>query len=99
MAREDVSQRRPTRTNKAKSSVRGCVFCLSNGENIQWAKNHSVKNAEGEVTCPVLRNYKCPICGKTGKEAHTRKYCPSNTDAAGVGKLRTSTGRSYSKKY
>ena len=30
--------------------------------------------------CPVLMNYVCPICGASGKVAHTIRYCPKNKD-------------------
>ena len=42
--------------------------------------SHTMKNAGGLVTCPVLRRYKCTICHATGDNAHTQRYCPLNKD-------------------
>jgi len=55
-----------------------CVFCRNNGEPNTWFRNHSLRDATGRVTCPVLRAYTCPICGTSGDTAHTIKYCPRN---------------------
>ncbi|CAF1326795.1 unnamed protein product [Adineta steineri] len=52
-----------------------CVFCRNNGENELIYSSHSLKDSMGNVTCPILRAYQCPICGATGAQAHTIKYC------------------------
>ena len=57
-----------------------CQFCLSNGESEVQFMSHTMKNAGGLVTCPVLRRYKCTICQATGDNAHTQRYCPLNKD-------------------
>jgi len=57
-----------------------CQFCLSNGESEVQYKSHTMKNAAGLVTCPVLRRYRCNICQATGDSAHTQRYCPLNRD-------------------
>jgi hypothetical protein len=54
-----------------------CVFCRNNGENELIYSSHSLKDSIGNVTCPILRAYQCPICGATGSQAHTIKYCQS----------------------
>lgn len=59
-------------------SKKSCVFCKNNGESTAVYTSHVLKDTEGRTTCPVLRKYTCPICGKSGDEAHTIKYCPSN---------------------
>lgn len=57
-----------------------CVFCKNNGENEDFYMSHTVKDDYDRVTCPVLSAYRCPICGATGPEAHTLKYCPKNKE-------------------
>jgi len=57
-----------------------CVFCRNNGENELIYSSHSLKDSMGNVTCPILRAYQCPICGATGSQAHTIKYCQATGD-------------------
>lgn len=57
-----------------------CVFCRNNGENELIYTSHSLKDSVGNVTCPILRAYQCPICGATGAQAHTIKYCQAAGD-------------------
>ncbi|CAF0841394.1 unnamed protein product [Adineta ricciae] len=57
-----------------------CVFCRNNGENELIYSSHSLKDSMGNVTCPILRAYQCPICGATGPQAHTIKYCQATGD-------------------
>jgi len=57
-----------------------CVFCRNNGENELIYSSHSLKDPMGNVTCPILRAYQCPICGATGSQAHTIKYCQATGD-------------------
>lgn len=63
------------RVPKTTTVVVECKFCKNN----KWAFDHPFSNALGKVVCPVLRRYKCPICGATGGDAHTLKYCPKKT--------------------
>lgn len=54
-----------------------CSFCKSNGERVEYCRTHLVKDIDGNVICPILRRYICPICKATGDKAHTLKYCPN----------------------
>lgn len=49
-----------------------CKFCKSNNEPREFYLSHSTRNEKGEVVCPILQNYRCPLCTEKG---HTRSYC------------------------
>jgi len=70
----------PVRKNQGKPryTFDFCVFCKNNGEDERFYLSHTLKDDMGLVSCPILRQYKCPICGATGPVAHTLKYCPEN---------------------
>ncbi len=53
-----------------------CNFCKNNGEVEAIYSSHNMKDSLGKVTCPILRDFKCPKCGESGDYAHTNKYCP-----------------------
>ncbi|XP_062602697.1 uncharacterized protein LOC134264423 [Saccostrea cucullata] len=55
-----------------------CVFCKNNGETVVIYSSHVLKDEEGKVSCPILRKYTCPLCGVSGDNAHTIRYCPKN---------------------
>lgn len=57
-------------------SIQLCVFCRNNGESEKFYTSHNLKDAYGKAICPVLRAYTCPLCGTSGDDAHTVKYCP-----------------------
>ncbi|RDD42367.1 Nanos-like protein 1 [Trichoplax sp. H2] len=59
-----------------------CVFCRNNGEHEDVYTSHQLKDADGKITCPILKAYTCPICGATGENSHTIKYCPSNKETS-----------------
>lgn len=56
-----------------------CAFCKNNKETPEMYKSHVLKSPEGKISCPVLRQYDCPICHNGGGDyAHTVRYCPMN---------------------
>ncbi|KAA0188022.1 hypothetical protein HAZT_HAZT004576 [Hyalella azteca] len=52
-----------------------CKFCRNNNEEEIF---HEFKDVTGRVVCPVLSQHVCELCGASGSDAHTRKYCPLN---------------------
>ena len=38
-----------------------CRFCKNNGEKEEMYLSHVTKESGGNVRCPVLRNYTCPM--------------------------------------
>ena len=53
-----------------------CTFCKSNGESVEIFTSHSLKDSSDKITCPILLEYSCPVCGAAGEKSHTKKYCP-----------------------
>ncbi|VDL94020.1 unnamed protein product [Schistocephalus solidus] len=53
-----------------------CVFCRNNHETFEIYSSHRVKDRDGRVICPILRNIICPLCSATGDAAHTVRFCP-----------------------
>jgi len=75
------------RTNKNSNKATVCVFCRNNGESREFYSSHTLKDSEGNTSCPILRAYTCPLCKANGDNSHTIKYCPKYTPKLKVDKL------------
>lgn len=64
-----------------------CSFCKRNGERSDVYSTHTLKDENGGIKCPILFNYVCPTCQATGRNAHTKSYCPANPQASSVSKI------------
>nr|DBA27481.1 TPA: hypothetical protein GDO54_007969 [Pyxicephalus adspersus] len=51
---------------------------IGNGKLHHIYKGHHLKDEQGKLACPILRIYRCPLCGATEDTAHTLGYCPLN---------------------
>ena len=53
---------RPSRSRLRPLNCYECAFCKNNGEKAEVYRAHVLKDPLGNITCPVLRYYNCPIC-------------------------------------
>lgn len=80
MAKSGKSSQSMMPSEKQRGSQRQiCVFCRNNGESKEFYSGHTLKDAEGNTSCPILRAYTCPLCKACGDKSHTIKYCPKYT--------------------
>jgi hypothetical protein len=62
-----------TNTKRVHDAPRGfCKFCKDSGESESVFTSHWVKDRDGNITCPKLKN---TVCGRCGKKNHTSSYC------------------------
>ena len=78
---------RANNNNKNANKATVCVFCRNNGESREFYSSHTLKDNEGNTSCPILRAYTCPLCKANGDNSHTVKYCPKYTPKLKVDKL------------
>ena len=45
-----------------------CTFCKNNGECEDIWRSHVLKDLFGNICCPLLMAYKCPICVKVARK-------------------------------
>nr|BCS90540.1 nanos1 protein [Cladonema pacificum] len=86
---QNVMSANKSNNNNSKSSNKAtvCVFCRNNGESKEFYSSHTLKDTEGNTTCPILRAYTCPLCKASGDQSHTIKYCPNYTPKMRENKL------------
>lgn len=83
------SQQTLHKQSRGKMDLQVCVFCRNNKESVARYTTHILKGPDGRILCPVLRRYTCPLCGASGDNAHTIKYCPlSKLQANAVNQLK-----------
>uniref|UniRef100_A0A6M2CP67 Nanos-type domain-containing protein n=1 Tax=Rhipicephalus microplus TaxID=6941 RepID=A0A6M2CP67_RHIMP len=76
-----------------------CAFCRRLGETRSFARTHILRDPlTNAVVCPILRDYRCEICGATGDKSHTRSYCPMRPEGTYNMALLKSTPRNSTSK-
>lgn len=77
----EPTQRAPPPIGKKALPKLVCTFCKQNDESEEVYSTHVLKDSNGIVVCPILRNLKCTLCGYPGGDrAHTKRHCPLYPD-------------------
>lgn len=87
IATSNTNNSHSNRSSKNSNKATVCVFCRNNGESKEFYSSHTLKDNEGNTSCPILRAYTCPLCKANGDNSHTVKYCPKYTPKIKVDKL------------
>ena len=89
-SKKPASNSNQRETNASANTSRCCSFCKNNMAPEHIYNTHILKDPQGVVVCPILRAYKCPLCGNEGGDkAHTLRYCPNNRPGALPSKVLT----------
>lgn len=56
------------------SRKQSCTFCVNKGFAVDVYSTHTVRNAQGKITCNELLNH---ICGNCNRRGHTKGNCNS----------------------
>ncbi|XP_069476254.1 nanos homolog 3-like [Ambystoma mexicanum] len=72
----DPPEAEPPNSEGPEASASECNFCKHNGESKRIYSTHPLKDLQGRVQCPILRQYVCPQCQASGDTAHTLRFCP-----------------------
>ncbi|XP_055633687.1 uncharacterized protein LOC129774023 [Toxorhynchites rutilus septentrionalis] len=75
-----------------KSAGKYCSFCKSNQEGREVYLSHNLKDPNGELACPILKECICNCCGGRG---HTVAYCPANKTGTSILKMINRQNRIY----
>ena len=94
---DEQQQQRPLRRHRsqrvpdAAAAASHCFYCHKCKRPPAVYRSHVLRDANGIVTCPLLRCYKCPVCHTNGGDyAHTITHCPLYNPAVRAEKLKFS---------
>lgn len=56
-----------------------CSYCRKIGGHRFLYEDHQLKNEDGKILCPILKEDGCFLCDATGDKVHLPKECPKNS--------------------